>query len=181
MPRTSNMRLQRVTVLTLTGLALVASGVPGQATHALDVHWAHGQTPKIVYLLDRSEGRIPVNQAAGNWNRTSNFQFIVVADCPVAADCVEVRERPLPRNYLGLTTLDTAGDHITAAKVALNANREMTPGTRLAVTCHELGHVAGLTHRGGVQSCLGSGDRDRRTQPDRHDFFELEKIYAHSH
>lgn len=175
------MRLQRVTVLTLTGLALVASGLPGEATHALDVHWVHGQTPKIVYLLDRSEGRIPVHQAAENWNRTPNFQFIVVADCPVAADCVEVRERPLQRNYLGLTTLDTAGDHITAAKVALNANREMTPGTRLAVTCHELGHVAGLNHRGGVQSCLGSGARDRRMQPDQHDFSELEKIYAHTH
>lgn len=161
---------------------LLAVAIPSFAAHALDVHWAKGPGVKTVFLLDLSGGTVPVAEAAQGWNQSSGLRFAVVSDCPPEESCVVVERRPLQHNYLGLTRLETSGQHITSAHVALNSNRAMSPAKLLAVTCHELGHVAGLNHSRTGQSCLVSrGSQGQPTRPDGHDIAELEGLYAHSH
>ena len=109
--------------------------------------------------------------------------------CRPTAGRVEVcTENYGDSGWLGVTAFRFKDKHIKSAIVAVNdfyfGNPNIPeldePYARRFVMCHELGHALGLDHRSG-RSCVNDHVRISRatSDPDRHDYDQLERIYNH--
>ena len=117
------------------------------------VEWSAGSASINPQFTDRNNGNIKVSEA------TSNF-------------------------WLGLARvfLDADG-HITKGEVKLNTFvLSSYPNAQAAadhVLCQELGHILGLDHQDGPNSCMNGADLGSATSPDSHDEATLALIYNH--
>lgn len=143
-----------------------------------------------------------------DWSAAAAFDFRLISGTTNRASCAPVYGRVEicsyaygNTNWLGIANVWTNGEHIVQATVQLNdsyfhsASSYNTPSWRRFVVCQELGHAVGLDHQDVNQnnvnlgSCmdytgdptgkLGTNGPLHNLGPGKHDFEQLDKIYAH--
>jgi hypothetical protein len=94
--------------------------------------------------------------------------------------------------WLGIASIWTSGDHITAGTVKLNDTyyntaTYNTPAWKNLVMCQEVGHIFGLGHQDEVfdnpnlNTCMDyTNSPDSNQHPNAHDYELLEQIYSHT-
>lgn len=93
--------------------------------------------------------------------------------------------------WLGVAQIWVSGDHITQGTVKMNdtyfsSDTYNTPAWRQFVVCQEVGHTFGLDHQDenfnnpNLGTCMDyTNDPSTNQHPNRHDYDELQTIYAH--
>ena len=177
-------------------LLLVQLAVPAltAANHRLSkkAHWQREENPFTLEVGDNvdTDWNQALDRAANEWSRSRvlNLNVVPGGTSPQACRPDSGRVEVCSANYgetgwLGITGFFFRDRHIKAAVVGLNDYYFDTPAFglddpkhRLSVTCHELGHSIGLAHRSG-NSCMVV--KDFPTDPDDHDYRQLEEIYEH--
>lgn len=164
--------------LALALALLVAFAPPVYSSHRLSLHWVNRESRPTIFLVDATNGRFPVREAADRWNQGGASHFKLSSSCPPNRGCTVVQLRAM--RYLGLTRLYHDRTHLQRAEIDLSSTRRMSPAKRLSVTCHEMGHALGLGHRLATSSCMYNANAFP-LRPDRHDYDALRAQYTHVH
>lgn len=134
----------RLLVAALVLLALL----PAQATAA--------QPERIVYYVDHTDSRFPVEESIRDWNPAPRAQFVKTNTCNGGKPfCADVYQRDLRRGYAGLTRIYRYNDGTTKYVIFLDTDPRPTYKRR-SIVCHELGHAFRLGHNG--RGCMVSGN-----------------------
>jgi hypothetical protein len=166
-------------------------------------------TLKLGDNLTSADWRGHLGQASHDWNSPKEFgatstpllTAIVAGEsrkrCSMVAGTTQVCNGKYGRNgWLGLASINIiGGTHITQGSAKMNDTYFDTatynnPNERQHVLCQEIAHTFGLDHQsedGSSQnSCMdyfsntgANADNPISTRPNRHDFDELNAIYAH--
>lgn len=181
-------------------VVLVAAGVasPAGASHAWgNYHWARTANPFTLALGDNVTGVWDnhLGTSSVEWTASSVLDTTVLAGkttprkCRATAGRVEVCSAAYGRNgWLGLASIWLSGDHITKGAVKVNDTyfvmaQYNTPEERAHVMCQEIGHTLGLGHTSedgtSQKSCMDYSTDPDSTDPNAHDYEQLEAIYAH--
>lgn len=185
-------------------------GVAGkaQADHAWgEYHWARSVNPFTLTLGDNlsSGWDAYLAQTSTDWTLSS------VLDTQIApGNTNNTKGRNTPKNctptsgrgevcnakygsngWLGIASIWTSGNHITAGTVKLNdtyfsTRTYNTPAWKNLVMCQEVGHIFGLDHQDetfentNLDTCMDYTNNPVSNQhPNTHDYEMLESIYAH--
>jgi hypothetical protein len=137
--------------------------------------------------------------ASSDWSASDVLNTTVVAGLSNPKNCrgttgrVEVCNSTYGNNgWLGVASISiTGGTHITKGTVKLNDTyfntaKYDTPAWRNLVTCQEIGHTFGLDHQdenfsnANLGTCMDyTNDPSTNQHPNKHDYDELDIIYAH--
>lgn len=152
-------------------------------------HWRRAHNPFVINLvLSVTNAWQPqVNSAAAEWSTSDKFDMVSTPgstslrarrNCAMTSGAVHVCNANYgATGWAGLTEAAVRGGHILRMRVRLNDAE--TPMTyRRLVSCHELGHSAGLGHNSRNSSCMKPG-AGSRPHPDATDYAELDVIYRH--
>jgi hypothetical protein len=191
---------------TLTMLLMaIAFGVVPSANHSWGgYHWARTSNPFTLKTGDNvsSAWDTYLDQAIADWNQSSvlNLQKVTGGakprNCRPTAGRIEVCNASYGNNgWLGLAQIwITGGEHITQGVAKMNdtyfnTSTYNTPAWRRLVMCQEVAHDFGLDHQdenfnnANLGSCMDyTSDPDgppSNEHPNRHDYDQLEAIYAH--
>jgi hypothetical protein len=195
------MRIVRVCAGVATAvLALTtALSAPATADHAWgSYHWARQANPFTLQVgdnvtaawdsyLDASVSEWSVSRVL-DLNKTTGST--TGRKCRATSGRVEVCNAAYGRNgWLGLASIwITGGSHITAGTVKVNdtyftMTQYNNPDERAHVMCQEIGHTFGLGHTSedgsSQQTCMDYSQDPASTDPNAHDYEQLELIYAH--
>lgn len=193
-----------------SGVAFLAASVPASATHAWDgLHWARVTTLNIRLADNVSSIWEPyLATASADWTKADKIDTTVIQGyrnpyyCNPTYGRVEVCSyRYGYTGWLGIAQVWTSYGHIVQAIVALNdtyyvsAPYNSGPWRRI-VTCQEIGHTFGLDHQdenklnANLGTCmdytrdpsgtLGTNGTLSNEHPNKHDYDELNLIYAHT-
>ncbi len=184
-------------------LILILAVIPtsAEATHAWGhYHWARTANPFTLKLGDNVSANwdSSLAVASSDWSASSVLDTTIVAgqsnpkNCRATAGRVEVCNSRYGNNgWLGIASIWDRGDHITQGTVKLNDTYFNTatynkPAWRQLVVCQEIAHTFGLDHQdenfnnANLGTCMDyTNNPDSNQHPNRHDFDELEIIYAH--
>lgn len=184
------------------GLAAISS--VGHADHSWgSYHWARTSNPFTLKTGDNvsSAWDAYLDEAIGAWNASSVLNLTEVAggtrpkNCRPTSGRIEVCNARYGNNgWLGIAQIWVSGTHITQAISKMNDTyfdtpSYNTPAWRRLVMCQEIAHDFGLDHQDeafdntNLGSCMDyTSDPDgppSNEHPNRHDFEQLETIYAH--
>jgi hypothetical protein len=191
------MRRSLLVLLVASFLAAVSLAAPAQASHSWgSYHWARTANPFTVALGDNvgSAWDGYLTAAGSQWSQSSVLDTTAVAGtggkrCKATSGRVEVCSGSYGRNgWLGLASIWASGSHITQGTVKVNDTyfamaAYNTPDERAHVMCQEIGHTFGLGHTsedGSTQNtCMDYSQSPTSTEPNAHDYAQLEAIYAH--
>lgn len=141
--------MKRLIALAVIGLLATALGMNLLASKA-------DASVSTVYYDKQTTGW-GVDRAARLWTETGIARLVPVDDCAALADCFEVRQENLGAMYVGVTVYPDVD-------IVMNlVNRGDPLAVRRQATCHEFGHVLGLSHSPG--SCMESRATGRYTTP----------------
>jgi hypothetical protein len=196
----------RLSVTAIVVLAFVAFSSPAYANHSWDdYHWARENNPFTVPLQDNVGPGWDryLETASDDWSESDVLNTEIAGGGPRREKCgtpkngrVRVCNGGYGRTgWLGLARIWVRGDHIARGQVKLNNTyfkrpRYDTPEWRNLVTCQEVGHTLGLDHQDedfdnpNLGSCMDytrdPGGPPSNEHPNRHDYEQLETIYAHT-
>ncbi len=183
--------------------AVVLTAVPAEASHSWgSYHWARTAIPFILMLGDNvsSAWDAYLTTTSGDWSQSVVLDTTIVAGgstknvrrCTATAGRVEVCNATYGNNgWLGVASISVSGGHITAGTVKqndtyFNTATYNTPAWRNMVMCQEVGHTLGLDHQDeafdnpNLGTCMDYTDAPTTNQhPNKHDYDQLEAIYAH--
>jgi hypothetical protein len=195
--------------VTITGLALTLIISTFQwVLHATNswggYHWARTSNPFTVNLGDNvsSAWDSYLTVASGDWGQSDVLNTSIVAGqvfsprkCRPTPGRVEVCNSAYGNNgWLGVAQIWVNGLHITQGTVKLNDTyfntaTYNTPGWRQMVACQEIGHTFGLDHQDtdfynpNLGTCMDYTNNPlgppSNLSPNKHDYDELDIIYAH--
>lgn len=199
--------LRRLALALSVGLAWASTTVPVQANHSWGgYHWARTTpqfTLKLGDNLTSADWQAHLSQTSRDWNSgNSAILTAVVAGtakkrCSMVAGTTQVcNDRYGNNGWLGLASINIVdGEHITQGMAKMNdtyfsSATYNNPNEREHVMCQEVAHTFGLDHQstdGSSQnSCMdyfsntgANAGSTLSTQPNQHDFDELNAIYAH--
>ncbi|GAA1383951.1 hypothetical protein GCM10009661_64520 [Catellatospora chokoriensis] len=148
------------------------------------VRWSYnGAVRPVIDFVDHSGASWPVGRAVTEWNETSGIDSIyrpASSGCDGApAHCVHVYSSNYgATGWTGSTsrTFNAANTYYASASVKLNDYYGGTEAQKWNTACHELGHVLGLDHNTGTESCLYSS-RTSTKYPDADDYNLIERYY----
>jgi hypothetical protein len=183
------------------GLVVLASCLPllvvptASANNSAGYHW-RGTGSRVVTVVDSVNGTwdAALRTAAAGWSASAVINMpVALGDdsrktrkkCPVIEGQIRVCSFNYGRtSWAGITRVwyTLSGRHVVRGFVKLNDRRAKSDNLRLAITCHELGHVVGLSHRPQRQdsSCMTPRVGPSQVAPDAHDRSKLLEIYDHS-
>jgi hypothetical protein len=166
-------------------------------------HWARTENPFTLKVGDNVSSAWDgyLDEAIADWNPSSVLDLTKVAggarakNCrPTAGQIEACAARYGNTGWLGIAQIWVNGSHITQGITKLNDTyfgtpTYDTPAWRRLVTCQEIAHDFGLDHQDenfnnpNLGSCMDyTSDPDgppSNEHPNRHDFDQLETIYAH--
>ena len=193
--------LAALAALTLAGVAPTAS-----ATHSWGgYHWARTANPFTVKVGNNVSPiwTSALSTASSDWNASDVLNTNLVTGLSNPRNCkgttgrVEVCNSTYGNNgWLGIASISiTGGTHITKGTVKLNDTyfntaTYNTSAWRALVACQEIGHTFGLDHQdttfdnANLGTCMDytnnpTGPLDNE-HPNKHDYDELDIIYAHT-
>jgi hypothetical protein len=176
--------------------ALLALVLPGllfvqvaRADHANDqkVHWGR----KGVKVIDSvtAAWNDELATAVASWNDGVKKVNLSVVDGAEGSSCQYVKGKvrvcngdyDFGPNVAGLAQYfySLPSRHITRARVRVDDAESV--GVEQAVMTHELGHILGLNHRPAedLTSCMTAIVTPAQTQPDEHDYQQVNKLHKH--
>jgi hypothetical protein len=198
------MRLSTRSRALLVAVAAAAAIVtPAIANHSWGTyHWARTTNSFTLSVGDNVSGTWDshLRAAATDWSRSRVLDLAVqpgrsgnVRTCKATLGRVEVCNAAYGQNqWLGIASIWANGSHITQGTVRLNDTyfnmaRYNTADWRRLVVCQEVGHTFGLDHQdedfdnANLGTCMDyTSDPSTNTQPNAHDYEQLETIYAHA-
>jgi hypothetical protein len=167
-------------------------------------HWARQQNPISLRVGDNvsSAWQPMYDRALSDWSASDVVNMLAVAggtrprNCRPTSGRVEVCSASYGNTgWLGVAQVWVSGLHITQGTVKLNdyyfgaGSQYNTPSWRELVTCQEIGHTLGLDHQdtnfnnANLGTCMDyTSNPDgppSNTDPNKHDYDELDTIYAH--
>jgi hypothetical protein len=163
-------------------------------------HWARTANPFTLPLGDNlsSNWDAYLTVASSDWSQSKVLNTFMTngqakgKNCRPSAGRVEVCNSSYGNNgWLGIAQVWVSGSHITQGSVRMNdtyfnTQKYNTPEWRQLVVCQEVGHTLGLDHQDEnfdnppLGTCMDySSDPVPNQHPNRHDYDELELIYAH--
>ena len=193
---------RRSLVLALASLSIAGVASTASATHSWGgYHWARTANPftlKVGNNVSTAWGSA-LATASSDWSASNVLNTTLVTglanprNCRATAGRVEVCDATYGNNgWLGLASISiTDGTHITRGTVKLNdtyfnTTQYNTSAWRAMVTCQEIGHTFGLDHQdenfnnANLGTCMDyTNDPNSNQHPNKHDYDELEIIYAH--
>jgi len=193
---------RRSLVLALASLSFAGVASTASATHSWGgYHWARTANPftlKVGNNVSTACGSA-LATASSDWSASNVLNTTLVTglanprNCRATAGRVEVCDATYGNNgWLGLASISiTDGTHITRGTVKLNdtyfnTTQYNTSAWRAMVTCQEIGHTFGLDHQdtnfnnANLGTCMDyTNDPSTNQQPNKHDYDELDIIYAH--
>lgn len=171
------------------------------ATHSWGgYHWARTANPFTLKLGDNVSGVWDsiLSTTSSDWTLSSVLDTTIVAGGTKARSCRPTLGRDEVCNskygdngWLGLAQIWVSGLHIVQGVTKVNDTYFNTPtynstAWRNLVMCQEVGHTLGLAHQdenfnnSNLGSCMDyTSDPDSNQHPNKHDYDELELIYAH--
>lgn len=193
---------RRSFVIAVGSLVVAGAASTALATHSWGgYHWARTANSFTVKLGNNvtSTWTSSLNTASSDWSSSDVLNTTVVAgqanpkNCRPTAGRVEVCNSTYGNNgWLGIASISiTGGTHITQGSVKLNdtyfnTTQYNTPAWRALVTCQEIGHTFGLDHQdenfnnANLGTCMDYTSNPGTNQhPNKHDYDELDLIYAH--
>jgi hypothetical protein len=197
--------LRAVALLAVLGSALASTRTTVRADHSWNnYHWA--RTDKR-FALQLGSNVLPewdtaLGIASEDWSRSKVLDTLVVPGQSEPQVClarmtpgrVEVCSANHGRViWLAIAQVELDGEHITAGRAVMNDYYftrwliTFNQARRQQVMCHELGHTLGLDHQDEdfrnepLGTCMDySNDVTLNQHPDKHDYEQLELIYAHT-
>jgi hypothetical protein len=191
-------------LLGIAVLAVAVSALPSLTlgTHSWGgYHWARTSNPFTLKVGDNvgSLWDSVLNTTIGDWSQSTVLHLTKVAGAAKGKNCrpstgrVEVCNGAYGNNgWLGIAQIwVTGGVHITQGSVRLNdtyfnTSTYNTTAWRNLVMCQEVGHTLGLDHQdenfdnANLGTCMDyTSDPSTNQHPNKHDYDELEIIYAH--
>ena len=181
-------------------LALVAFPASVSASHAwANYHWARTANPFTIKVIDSmtADWDDNLDKAISDWNASSVMNVVKEAGSDSTRTrkrCVAVAGKSHSCNatygfngWLGLAQVWISGSHITQATAKMNdtyfASSSYTEVNRQHVICQEIGHDWGLGHQdesgADLNTCMDYADALDNPSPNRHDYDQLDIIYAH--
>jgi PPE-repeat protein len=195
--------MRRLTTLGV-GLALMVLVVGSAgASHSWGTyHWERSANPLALAIASNLSGAYDSHlaTAVGDWNRSKVLSLSTTGGagldkCGAVAGRVEVcndRYGFRQGGWLGMARIWASGDHIVQATVQMNDtflvddSRYNSSAWKQMVVCQEIGHAFGLDHQDenfgnpNLGTCMDyTRDPGSNQHPNRHDYEELESIYAH--
>ena len=184
---------------TATLAVTAALAAPASATHSWgNYHWARQSNPFTLQVGDNVSAAWDgyLDTSIGQWSSSRVLDLAETTGGTTGKQCkatrgrVEVCNASYGRNgWLGLASISiTGGSHITAGTVKVNDTyfamaRYNNPDERAHVMCQEIGHTFGLGHTSedgsSQQTCMDYSEDPASTDPNAHDYAQLESIYAH--
>ena len=166
-------------------------------------HWARTANPFTVKLGDDVSTAWDqyFNQASTDWSQSDVLDTTIVAGHANTRNCRPTSGQDEICNatygntgWLGVAQIWVSGGHITQGTVKLNDTYFNTstyndPGWKQMVVCQEVGHTFGLDHQDtnftntNLGTCMDYTSNPygppSNLQPNKHDYDELDIIYAH--
>lgn len=191
----------------LLALSLAALPAVSHATHSWGgYHWASTTRPVALMLGDNmtADWSSYLHQASADWDAGAQDAFtnsVVTGTsnkrCAAVTGTTQVCNGAYGTNgWLGLATISITGTHITKGTAKMNDTYFQTatynnPNEKLHVVCQEVAHTFGLDHQSvdgsSLDTCMdyfsntgANATSTLSTQPNAHDFEELDTIYAHT-
>lgn len=197
--------LFRCFLIGLLGIAcLLVTQSTAMANHAWGCyHWSRSQNPVVLTLGDNvtSVWDSFLTTAESDWDSSTVLSLSVVPgqanprNCKPGAGKIEVCNSTYGNNgWLGLAQIWVSGCHITKGSAKMNDTYFNTPPYnttpwRHLVMCQEVAHDFGLDHQDenfdnpNLGTCMDyTSDPDgppSNEHPNKHDYDELQTIYAH--
>lgn len=197
--------IRRLTVMAAVILAVLATAVPAQATHAWgDYHWARTANPFTVEVDNNltADWQAKLTTAVADWSASSVLDIHVntgsfgdKSTCDPQLGHVEVCNAKFgTTGWTGMASIYfDANHHIIRGFAVMNdtyLSRGSYPDAYDQLTiCQEIGHNFGLLHQDEVSTnpnlgtCMDyTNDADgppSNEHPNAHDYEQLESIYSH--
>jgi hypothetical protein len=195
--------MKKITRVALAAAVAAGAVVPASANHQwASYHWARTANPLVLQINTALTGTWPgyVSTAIGDWNQSSVIDFSnsphpVTASTkkcsPIAGQVLVCNDSYGQRGWLGIASIWANGNHITQGTTKLNdtyfnMSRYNSPAWRQFVACQEIGHDFGLDHQdenfnnANLGTCMDyTNDPSTNQHPNKHDYDELELMYAH--
>lgn len=191
----------------LLSCAALAVG-PAVASHSWsNYHWARTSNPFTLRVVDAVSGTWDpyLDEAIADWSASSVLNLTRDGTGTNPKKCTPIPGKILAcdslygqRGWLGIAQIWATGNHITQATTKLNNTyfntaQYNTPAWRRLVMCQEIAHDFGLDHQDegfgppNLGSCMdytndpdgGGAYGPSNEHPNKHDFDQLEAIYAH--
>ena len=184
-------------------VVLLALAVPSVAiaTHSWgNYHWARTSNPFALKLGDNvsSAWDSYLATTSSDWTQSTVLNTTIVPGGARPRNCRPTSGRAEVCNYtygnngwLGVAQIWVSGSHITQGTVKVNDTYFNTstynaPAWRNLVMCQEVGHIFGLDHQDEnfnnppLGTCMDyTSDPTQNQHPNKHDYDQLELIYAH--
>ena len=199
------LRTSRVRVVLSALFVFVAPVRYLSADHAWSsYHWARTSNPFTLQTGENvsSDWEAYLAEAISDWNQSRVLELARAAggtrpkNCRPTSGRIEVCNARYGNNgWLGIAQIWISGSHITQGIAKMNdtyfnTNTYNTPAWRRLVMCQEVAHDFGLDHQDeefdnpNLGSCMDyTSDPEgppSNEHPNRHDFEQLEAIYAHT-
>lgn len=163
-------------------------------------HWERSSNPLQLAIGNNvtQQWQASFDMALSDWNQSSVLSLSEIAGSTSTRQCkadvgeVEVCNDTYGYNgWLGIAGISISGSHIVSGYVKLNDSYYNspsydTPAWRNLVMCQEIGHIFGLGHQdenfnnANLNTCMDyTSDPTSNQHPNRHDYDQLESIYAH--
>lgn len=188
-------------ILSAVLFLLVGRVTPANATHSWgNYHWARTANPFTLNLGDNvsTSWDTYLATASADWSFSSVLDTMIVEGGTSVRRCRPTKGKVEVCNYrygnngwLGLAQIWVTGDHITQGVAKVNDTyfttaTYNTPAWKNLVMCQEVGHNLGLDHQDEdfnnppLYTCMDyTSDPTPNQHPNRHDYEQLELIYAH--
>lgn len=189
-------------IIALLGSLLIMATVPTatQASHSWgNYHWARTANPFTVRVIDSmtNDWDDNLNTAIADWDASTVLNVTREGGdssaktrkrCAAPTGKVRACNANYGNNgWLGLAQIWLNGSHIVKGVSKMNdtyfSSSSYTETNRQHVVCQELGHDWGLDHQdesgADLNTCMDYSNALDNPHPNRHDYDQLETIYAH--
>ncbi|HEV8697498.1 MAG TPA: hypothetical protein VGQ89_07390 [Candidatus Limnocylindrales bacterium] len=196
------MSTQRLRSIAILGSLLILAAIPvtAEASHSWNgYHWARTSNPFTVKVIDSMTSNWDDNLgvAISDWGASSVLNVTKEAGedstrtrkrCRAVTGKVRVCNATYGNNgWLGIAQIWVSGKHIVQGVAKMNdtylATSAYNETARQHVICQEIGHEWGLDHQdesgADLNTCMDYSDALDNPHPNRHDYDQLESIYAH--